>query len=275
MIRSRLCLHDVGTGTTREVLGTDRVIEAPNWSPCGRYLLVNGGGALFRVPMDKPDLQKVDTGFATRLNNDHGISPDGRWIAMSNHTIPGQSCIYLMPSDGGDPRQVTRRTPSWWHGWSPDGRRCCYTAMRHGAFQICTIPVGGGPETCVTGGNGHHDGPDYSADGQWIWFNADTDGGMQIWRVRPDGRNRQRMTEGNRVNWFPHPSPDGRWVVYLSYPPGTEGHPRDLEVELRLMPQAGGTSRRLVSLLGGQGTINVPSWSPDGAAFAFVRYEPG
>jgi Tol biopolymer transport system component len=272
---SELCVFDLGKGTAEVILTTPRLIEAPNWAPDGTSLIVNGDGHLFRVNLAEPSLAPVDTGFATRLNNDHGISPDGGTLVISNHTVVGQSCIYTLPFSGGTPFVITENTPSWWHGWSPDGRSLAYTAVRDGTFGIYTIPVTGGPETCVTAGGGHHDGPDYTPDGAWIWFNSDQGGSMQLWRVRPDGTDRQRMTAEATVNWFPHPSPDGRAILYLAYEPGTDGHPRDRNVELRLMPAGGGTSTQLVTLFGGQGSINVPCWSPDSRHFAFVRYVSG
>ncbi len=269
---SQLMIHDLSSGNETMVLETDMLIEAPNWAPDGGSLIVNGDGLLFRVPLDRPALNQIDTGFATRLNNDHGISPDGSTLVISNHTVVGQSCIYTLPAAGGEPRRVTANTPSWWHGWSPDGRTLAYTAVRDGAFGIWTIPVEGGNETCIAGGGGHHDGPDYTPDGEWVWFNSDQGGSMQLWRVRVDGTDRQRMTDEPTVNWFPHPSPDGSLILYLAYPRGTEGHPRDLDVELRVIPADGGASRRIAALFGGQGTINVPCWSPDGRRFAYVRY---
>lgn len=273
-MRSAVCIHTLATGQDDVVFGTDRLIEAPNWLPDGSALIVNGDGRLYRIDLSRRELAEIDTGFATRLNNDHGVSPDGTMLAISNHTVPGKSCIYTLPVTGGTPRQVTANTPSWWHGWSPDGKRLTYPAVRDEEFAIYTIPVEGGEEFRVTSGGGHHDGPDYTPDGEWIWFNSDQGGGMQLWRIRPDGRDRQRMTDDDRVNWFPHPSPDGRHILYLSYEPGTEGHPRDRDVELRLMPAHGGKPRTLVKLFGGQGTINVPCWKADGSAFAYVRYRP-
>lgn len=273
-MRSALCIHDLKSGAETVVLESPHLIEAPNWSPDGVSLVVNGDGRLYRVPLDHPALVPIDTGFATRLNNDHGLSPDGKTIVVSNHTVIGQSCIYTLPASGGEPQRVTENTPSWWHGWSPDGATLTFTAMRQGAFDIYTIPVGGGAEFKVTQGGGHHDGPDYSPDGAWIWFNSDVGGSMQIWRIRPDGSDRERMTADDRVNWFPHPSPDGRHVLYLAYEPGTTQHPPDHNVELRLMPASGGPSRTLVAFFGGQGSINVPCWSPDSGRFAYVRYYP-
>jgi Tol biopolymer transport system component len=177
-----------------------------------------------------------------------------------------------VPIGGGAPRRVTEKVPSYWHGWSPDGSTLAYCAERGGDWDIYTIPASGGTETRLTDGIGASDGPDYSPDGQWIWFNSTRSGTMQIWRVRPDGSGLQQMTDDERVNWFPHPSPDGSCVLYLAYEHGVDGHPRDHEVELRLMDPDGGNIRTLAPLFGGQGTINVPNWAPDGLRFAFVRY---
>ncbi len=271
-MRSILQSVDIATGDVRTIHEADAHFEAPNWTPDGAEIVFNAGGLLYRVPAGGGEAQQIDTGFATRCNNDHGISPDGATIAISDSTEAGESCIYTLPFNGGEPRRITANTPSWWHGWSPDGSRLAYTARRDGVFGIYTIDVEGGDERCVIAGGGHYDGPDYSPDGQWIWFNSDRGGSMQLWRVRPDGSDAQQMTDDERVNWFPHPSPDGKHLAWLAYESGVTGHPAEKDVELRLMPCDGGTPHILVALFGGQGTINVPSWSPDSRRFAFVRY---
>ena len=271
-MKSSLEIHDLTTGESRVVLRTDQLIEAPNWSPDGAFLVVNGVGRLFRVDLDAPELIKIDTGFAAACNNDHGISPDGRRVVISDTTETGSSCIYTLPITGGAPTRITDGTPSYWHGWSPAGDRLAYCARRGDAWDVYTIPVDGGEELRLTDGKGHNDGPDYTPDGAWIWFNSSRSGHMQLWRIRPDGTELTRMTGDERVNWFPHPSPDGRSVLYLAYAPGVEGHPRDHEVELRLMEAEGGDARTLFPLFGGQGSINVPCWAPDGRRFAFIRY---
>jgi Tol biopolymer transport system component len=272
-MRSSLEIFALASGRSQVVLQTDALIEAPNWDPQGGSLLVNGGGRLFRVPLERPELQPVETGFADRCNNDHGFSPDGSRIAISHHG-PAGSTIYVMPAGGGEPAQVTGANPSYWHGWSPDGATLAYCGQRGARFDIFTVADAGGAERRLTADAGHNDGPDYSADGAWIWFNSDRSGHAQLWRVRPDGGSAERMTEDRFVNWFPHPSPDGGHVLYLAYPPGTLGHPRDLDVALRLIGPDGGRPRTVVELFGGQGTINVPCWAPDGSAFAYMRYAP-
>ncbi|NKJ76631.1 hypothetical protein GFL38_31065 [Rhizobium leguminosarum bv. viciae] len=273
-MRSSVEIYNVGTGRAREVWQTDRLVEAPNFSPDGSYLLLNGDGLLYRLPLDGGDVVKVDTGFAVNCNNDHGISPDGTEIVISDKTEFGKSAIYILPIEGGTPRLITQNLPSYWHGWSPDGRQLAYCGIRDDLFDIYTISVDGGAETRLTHGEGRNDGPDYSADGQWIYFNSSRTGLMQIWRIHPDGTGLEQVTSDNQGNWFAHPSPTNDKVLILSYDPSVFDHPRDLDVRLRLMDMDGGNLKTLFELFGGQGTINVPCWSPDGKEFAYVRYFP-
>lgn len=272
-LRSQLCIYDCGSDAVTVLLDHLGHIEAPNWHPDG-YLIVNGGGQLFRVLLDAPALIEIDTGFAQACNNDHGISPDGTQLVISDSTRTAQSCIYTLPIEGGNPTRVTDQTPSYWHGWSPDGATLAYAAKRGAAFGLYTCPAAGGPETCVIDSFDHIDGPDYTPDGAWIWFNGEDDGQVDLWRIRPDGTGLARMTDDRLVNWFPHPSPDGKSVLFLAYPAGTKGHPAGLDVALRMMPASGGPSVELTQLWGGQGTINVPCWAPDSRQFAFMRYCP-
>ncbi|WP_417708942.1 TolB family protein [Roseibium aggregatum] len=275
-MKSILATIDVETGTETVLYVSDRHLEAPNWTPDGATLIVNGGGRLYRVPLEEPGLLEIDTGFAAALNNDHGLSPDGSLLAISDGTEAGESCIYTLPVTGGEPRRITSRTPSYWHSWSPDGETLAYVGKRPetgGTFQVFTIGLDGGEERQITRVFDHCDGPDYTPDGKWIWFNGERAGSVQLWRVRPDGSGLQQMTKDERVNWFPHPSPDGKSVAYLAYEAGTVGHPAETTVELRLMSADGGSPRILLSLFGGQGTLNVPSWAPDSRRFAYMRYE--
>ena len=170
-----------------------------------------------------------------------------------------------------------RHRPSChWHGWSPDGQTLAYCAQRDGEFDIYTIMEAGGDEKRLTTAKGLDDGPDYTPDGKRIYFNSDRTGVMKIWRMNSDGTDQEQVTTGpDHVDWFPHPSPDGKWLVFLSYEKTVTGHPADKDVVLRIMPLEGGTPRILATLFGGQGTINVPSWSPEliaARAVAFVSY---
>lgn len=250
------------------------MIEAPNWTHDGKDLIYNSKGLLYSIAVGGGEPRLIGTGFANRLNNDHGISPDGRQLAISDQSQSDRkSRIYVLPFEGGTPRLVTDLGPSYWHGWSPDGKTLAYCAERGGEYDIYTIPVGGGVETRLTSAKGLDDGPDYSPDGKFIYFNSDRTGKMQIWRMKADGSEQVQVTKDGWNDWFPHPSPDGKWIVFLSYEPEVKGHPANKDVMLRLMSLADGKIEVLAKLFGGQGTINVPSWSPDSKKVAFVSYQ--
>jgi Tol biopolymer transport system component len=274
-VESTLELMAVASRDRRAVYHTNRHIEAPNWSPDGSFLLYNSQGRIWRYPVKggSPPVV-VDTGFANRCNNDHGISPDGKSLVISDQSETGQSLIYTLPIEGGTPKRITQLAPSYWHGWSPDGETLVYCAERDGEYDVYSIAVSGGPETRLTTTPGLDDGPEYSPDGRFIYFNSERTGRMQIWRMNADGSQQTQITSDDYNDWFPHPSPDGRWIVFLSYEPDVKGHPANQNVQLRLMPTDGGEIQVLASVFGGQGTINVPSWSPDSRQIAFVSYSP-
>jgi Tol biopolymer transport system component len=248
-------------------------IEAPNWSRDGKYLLFNSNGRIYRLPVKGGTPEPLNTGDQIHCNNDHGISPDGTQLAISDQTKDGRSRIYILPVSGGTPRLATPLAPSYWHGWSPDGKTLAYCAERNGQFDIYTMPVDGGEETRLTTAPGSHDGPDYSPDGEHIYFNSDRTGRMQIWRMKSDGSEQEQITSDDYNNWFAHPSPNGRWIVFLSYAKDVKGHPANKDVMIRLMSLSDSKIQVLAQLFGGQGTINVPSWSPDSRSVAFVSYQ--
>jgi len=248
--------------------------EAPNWSRDGSYLIFNRNGSLEKIPATGGTPERIDTAFANRCNNDHGISPDGKWLAISDQSQEDhKSSVYILPITGGTPKRVTKFSPSYWHGWSPDGNTLAFVGERAGDFDIYTIPITGGNETRLTTATGLDDGPDYSPDGSYIYFNSERTGQMQIWRMKPDGGSQEQITFDEFNSWFPHPSPDGKWIVFLSYGKEVLGHPENKDVSLRLMSLADRKITALAKLFGGQGTINVPSWSPDSKNIAFVSYQ--
>lgn len=293
-VRSYIVVYDVATGVGKVVYETDRHLEAPNWSPDGKYLLVNGDGHLFRLAVhrngdtvDAPVM--INTGMVTDCNNDHGISHDGKTLAISATVKEPGSQVFLANADGSGAHLLTPNYPSYFHTFSPDGKWTVYTAERNGNFDIYRLPTAGTmpkPQTAeerLTMSPSFEDGPDYSPDGKWIYINSTRTGGYDIWRFPSDGagvgdRLAERITDDALEDWFPHPSPDGKWIVFLSYPAGTKEHPPNLPVQIRLMAAPGDTAekphvRTLVRLFGGQGTMNVNSWSPDSTRFAYIRYE--
>ena len=277
-ITSFLQTVDVSSGRIDTVYREIRHFEAPNWSPDGRFFLLNSDGRLYRLNVGTARLDPLPIDFATpRMNNDHGISPDGKSLVVSHEPTEDwlTSSVYLVPITGGTPKQITTKAPSFWHGWSPDGTTLAYVGRRDGEFDIYTISVSGGEEKRLTTCRGLDDGPDYAPDGAFIYYNSFCSGRMQLWRMRRDGSGAEQLTRDAYSNWFPHPSPDGRWIVFLSYLEDQgQDHPFGRQVKLRLMDLRDRSVRDLTStFFGGQGTINVPSWSPDSRRVAFVSFE--
>lgn len=280
-IGSVLEVLDVETGHRRELLRPDEPIEAPNWTRDGAALIYNrsgrapGWGGLYRFDLATGESTRIDTGTADRNNNDHVLSFDGRMLAISDQSQAsgGRSTVYTVPLTGGTPTRITKESPSYAHGWSPDGRSLLFTGGRNNEFDVYRILAdGSGPEVNLTNSTGLDDGPEFTPDGRFIYFNSARSGTMQIWRMHADGSAPEQVTRDEYNNWFPHVSPDGRWVVMISFPADVSptDHPYYKRVYLRLMPTAGGALKVIAYAYGGQGTINVPSWSPDGRRIAFV-----
>lgn len=278
-LKSRLETLNVFDGKRKVIHTHEERFEAPNWMPDGKQLLFNQNGSLYTIDLDGQNLSKINTGFADRNNNDHGISFNGKLLAISHHRegLPGGgSTVYVLPLNGGEPQQVTDKTPSYWHGWAPNNKEVVYVAQREADnYDIYKNSIRGGEEVKLTDyTNSHADGPEYSPDGKYIYYNASPTGTMQIWRMKPDGSNKEQITFDEYNDWFPHISPDGKWIAYISFPVHIDpaSHPTYKRVMLRLMPVSGGAPRTIAYLYGGQGTINVPSWSPDSKSIAFVSY---
>jgi TolB protein len=247
--------------------------EAPNWTRDGAAFVFNSNGRILKLPVTGGKPQTIDTDFATKCNNDHGFSPDGSLLAISDSSQGEQkSLVYVLPATGGTPKRITQRGPSYWHGWSPDGKTLAFVGERNDNFDIYAVPAAGGEERRLTTAPGLDDGPEYSPDGKYIYFNSERTGTMQIWRMRPDGSDQERVTADDSNDWFPHISPDGKWMVFLAYEKDVKGHPENKNVALRLISLRDNKVTTLVKLFGGQGTINVPSWSPDSKQVAYVSY---
>ena len=278
-VTSILEIMDAATGQRTVVKEFPNLIEAPNWSVDGKWLIYNSGGKIYKLSPTLPgEPIEINTGYATRCNNDHVLSADGKSLAISHGTKEdGKSRIYTLPLEGGTPRLITPIAPSYLHGWSPDLKYLAYCADRNGNYDVYIIPSEGGEEIRLTTADGLDDGPEYSPCGQYIWFNSVRTGLMQVWRMKADGSEQTQMTyDETRNSWFPHISPDGKLVVYIAYKKGDVepgNHPANKNVELLIMPAEGGEPKVLAKLFGGQGTINVNSWSPDSKRFAFVSYK--
>ena len=288
--RSKITIYDLATRSTRLVYQADQVIEAPNWSRDGKFLLINTEGHLYRLPLQgsgEPKLEQIDLSPGSYMcNNDHDLSRDGKWLAFSASSPPSHpSQVYLARADGSGVRLMTPAAPSYFHGWSPDGKWLAFVGQREGGFHLYRVSADGGAEQQLTSQGTYDDGTEYSPDGKWIYFNSNRSGSWHVWRMPADGAGTsdakaEQVTSDEWEDWFPHFSPDGKQMLVFSFPQGTKTHNDRMDgVVLRLIPAPGdklqpAKPETLLRFFGGQGTINVNSWSPDSRQFAFVEYEP-
>lgn len=288
--RSKIVVYDLAAKTNTTVYQEDVVIEAPNWSHDGKFLLVNTGGNLYRLPLSAgiqgPKLEKIELGGDYRCNNDKAFSWDGKMLAFSASTASSRgSQVFLANADGSAVRLMVAATPSYFHGWSPDSQWLSFVGQRNGHFELYRVSAAGGAEQRLTSKGAYDDGPEYTPDGKWIYFNSNRTGGWDVWRIPAEGggpgdAKAQQVTNDELEDWFPHISPNGKLMVIFSFPKGTATHNDRMEgAELRLMRTPGAKLKSaklevLAKFFGGQGTINVNSWSPDSKKFAYVVYEP-
>lgn len=274
---SNLEVLDLESGKRKVLLRSAHSIQAPNWTADGRHLIYNSNGFLYTYELETGAVRRLETGFATNNNNDHVLSFDGRQLGISHHDPEedGASVIYTLPTEGSaEPRRVTKKGVgnSYLHGWTLDGSSLLFTGQRNGQYDIYAVSIADGSEIQLTDTPGLDDGPEMDPEGKYIYFNSNRTGTMQIWRMRPDGSGQEQLTFDEWNDWFPHISPDGKSMIFLSF--GTDvdsgDHPFYKHVVLRTMPVSGGKPTIVAYIYGGQGTINVPSWSPDGKRVAFV-----
>jgi TolB protein len=275
-IGSHIEVMDIQTGGRKIVHSAPNSLQAPNWTKDGRFLIYNSEGLLYNYELATSTITKLNSGPATQNNNDHVLSFDGKQMAISNHVGEKRiSTLFILPVNGSDnPTQITSPDSghSYLHSWSTDGKRLIFTGQRKNQYDIWAIDIKTKKEFQLTNTPTLDDSPEYSPDGKWIYFNSVRTGTMKLWRMRPNGNEQEQVTFDEYNDWFPHFSPDGKWIVYLSYPKDIDptDHPWYKKVYIRLMPASGGVARTIAYVYGGQGTINVPSWSPDSKRIAFV-----
>ena len=252
-----------------------RRIEAPNWLRDGSPLIYNSGGRIFRVPAPAGHPQAIDTGFATRCNNDHGVSPDGTcWRSATSRRDAGSRLIYTLPITGGTPGSSLRRAHRTGTAGRPTARRWLFAASAAASLTSTRFPSRAAKRQRLTTAPGLDDGPEYSPDGRFDL--------LQLRAHRHDAnladenrRQRSRAGHRRRIQQLVPASFTRRPVGWCfcrtrKMSPATR---ENKDVTLRMMTLATKKIDVLGRFFGGQGTINVPCWSPDGRKIAFVTYQ--
>tara|TARA_E500000178_G_scaffold274853_1_gene273562 strand:- start:802 stop:1407 length:606 start_codon:yes stop_codon:yes gene_type:complete len=179
---AELSIVNYESGESTVIYETAELIEAPNWTPDGDWLIFNADGRIFRISPDgKRGPERINTEPIEDLNNDHVFSPDGKQIYLSSRN----GHLYRVPiAGGGQPKRVSNQQEAernfryYLHGVSPDGKTLGYVGVenREGGgtkMRICTIPTQGGTDQFLTDGSAPVEGPEFSVDGKWIYFNGE------------------------------------------------------------------------------------------------------
>lgn len=278
-IGSNLEILNIKTGLRKTILHSAHSIQAPNWINTDKEMVYNSNGFLYKFHLKSKEVSQIETGFANQNNNDHVFSFDEKLLGISHHNKDDNrdSSIYIMnPKGEKNPKKITldKIGNSYLHGISPDNKTLIYTAHRKGKHDIYGIDIDSRKEFQLTDTKDLDDGSEYSPDGKYIYFNSNRTGNMQLWRMDSDGKNPKQLTfDTNYKDWFPHISPNGKWIVFISFPPDISfgDHPFYKQCTLRLMPTDLSSNPKIIAYIyGGQGSINVPSWSKNSKRIAFI-----
>lgn len=251
-------------------------IDSPNWAPDGKSIYVHEGGRIQRIPYLNPPAggapQPMDTGKLVGCSGNYGLSPDGKWIAVSCSEVSGAPHeVFLLPAlGGGTPRKVTNTTASsYFHAWAPDSRSLAFTQGSASKADIFTISIDGGTEQRLTSDT-LNDGPDYTPDGKFIYFDSLRSGKLQIWRMKPDGSAAEQITDDEANNHSPHVSPDGKAVAFLSQQAPENGE--IVPTLLKVISSSDGMIHEVARFQGNRGSFQMYGWG-DATHLAFVSYQ--
>jgi TolB protein len=215
-------------------------------------------------------------------------SPDGERLAIDSDRT-GQVQVYLIDPDGTDLRQLTDAANGAFDpAWAPDGRTLAIDSdfgedpgifliparTKHG--ELITTASQARRVTRVTDG-GYDSEPQFSRDGKWIVFTRFsvecTDDATfdncttRILRVRTNGSRLQQLTRPELNASAPDYHPSGRYITFDTHDnfvAPNVGHIMVMDDD--------GSDKRVILRGDADDHYGNPSFSPDGRAVAFTRF---
>jgi Tol biopolymer transport system component/DNA-binding winged helix-turn-helix (wHTH) protein len=212
-------------------------------------------------------------------------SPDGQWLALQSVSSPdlgavpmGSSTIWIVSSQGGTPKQLTRTDapPGSHYGpsWSPDGKRIAFLNWNTVSPQVWSVAFDGTELQAITDNkSGDKSSPVYSPDGKSIYYNR----GEVLWRIpvrvdngAPAGEPVKVADLGSTVIRNATLSASGTRIAYSA------SSPADNLVAVPVSPNTNEPSGPPLFLTNEPGTRHLnPAFSPDGQKIAFAALRRG
>lgn len=141
---------DVKTKALTRLTNDEAMENDTQWSPDGKYVSFNKAGpqaGLYIAPAngDAP-ARRVAEGNGNNLNGQgiaaHSWSPDSKWIAFARKDRISTIDVWVVPTVGGNPVNVTRypginTDPQF----TRDGRRLLFASNRNNTAQMYQIPL--------------------------------------------------------------------------------------------------------------------------------------
>jgi dipeptidyl aminopeptidase/acylaminoacyl peptidase len=184
-------------------------------------------------------------------------SPDGSRLAFYR-VLPGCNpapvAVYVVPAEGGTPRQVSGATNGQWPpSWSADGRLLAVGGRR--GIEVVNAD-GGHPPVEVTRGPDY--APSWSPSSAWIAFRRGPFPASELWIVQPNGIGPRKLLGGLHDHALPAWSPDSREIAV----PAMNG----ITIDIHIVDVVTGAVRTVAP-----SPIHdpAPSWSRDGSTIAF------